>query len=88
MKGFIMTSFESHSFQRGPDVTTAQTYTTDEQVRFIDEKELAQLLSVSVSLVHKWRREGTGPKVYRLGGSRICRYRHADVIEWAKGDPK
>jgi predicted DNA-binding transcriptional regulator AlpA len=43
--------------------------------------EAASLLSVSLSLLKKWRIGGGGPKFVRLGG-RAIGYRRADLSEW------
>jgi len=45
----------------------------------LNEKQLAELLGVSVSLLQKQRVAGTGIRFYRLG--RACRYRAADIID-------
>ncbi|OYU51809.1 MAG: hypothetical protein CFE27_10020 [Alphaproteobacteria bacterium PA1] len=43
--------------------------------------EAALVLSVSLSLLKKWRAEGTGPRFVRLGG-RAIGYRRADLSNW------
>jgi|GEM_PF-1822317 excisionase family DNA binding protein len=47
---------------------------------FLTERELADLLKVTVGTVRRWRREGTGPPVLWAGGR--PRYRRADVDAW------
>jgi predicted DNA-binding transcriptional regulator AlpA len=46
--------------------------------------EAASLLSVSLSLLKKWRIGGGGPKFVRLGG-RAIGYRRADLSDWIEG---
>jgi predicted DNA-binding transcriptional regulator AlpA len=46
--------------------------------------EAASLLSVSLSLLKKWRLQGGGPRFVRLGG-RAIGYRRADLIDWIDG---
>jgi predicted DNA-binding transcriptional regulator AlpA len=43
--------------------------------------EAALVLSVSLSLLKKWRAEGAGPRFVRLGG-RAIGYRRADLSDW------
>jgi predicted DNA-binding transcriptional regulator AlpA len=43
--------------------------------------EAALVLSVSLSLLKKWRAEGVGPRFVRLGG-RAIGYRRADLSDW------
>lgn len=42
--------------------------------------QLASFLGVPVSTLRKWRREGTGPRAFKVG--RHLRYRRADVEVW------
>jgi predicted DNA-binding transcriptional regulator AlpA len=46
--------------------------------------EAAALLSVSLSLLKKWRIGGGGPRFVRLGG-RAIGYRRADLSDWIEG---
>jgi predicted DNA-binding transcriptional regulator AlpA len=43
--------------------------------------EAASLLSVSLSLLKKWRMQGDGPRYVRLGG-RAIGYRRTDLSDW------
>ena len=43
----------------------------------VDERSAARLLSVSVSALRRWRREGRGPRVTRI--ERCVRYRLSDL---------
>jgi predicted DNA-binding transcriptional regulator AlpA len=43
--------------------------------------EAALVLSVSLSLLKKWRVQGGGPRFVRLGG-RAIGYRRADLSDW------
>jgi len=46
----------------------------------MNESEVAQLASVSIALLRKWRRQGTGPRFLKLG--RLVRYLVKDVDAW------
>jgi predicted DNA-binding transcriptional regulator AlpA len=46
--------------------------------------EAASLLSVSLSLLKKWRLSGIGPRFVRLGG-RAIGYRRVDLLAWVEG---
>jgi predicted DNA-binding transcriptional regulator AlpA len=46
--------------------------------------EAASLLSVSLSLLKKWRLAGSGPRFVRLGG-RAIGYRRVDLLAWVEG---
>lgn len=43
-------------------------------------KQVAAMLSVSLSLLEKWRRDGKGPVWVRLDGQRAIRYRRTDIL--------
>lgn len=45
------------------------------------EKEVAEMLRVSVRTLQIWRASGTAPKHYRHGYKGV-RYKIADVISW------
>ncbi len=47
-------------------------------------REAALLLSVSLSLLKKWRLAGSGPRFVRLGG-RAIGYRRVDLLAWVEG---
>lgn len=51
--------------------------------RWLSERETAALLGLSVGTVRRYRRAGIGPAWSRLG-TRLVRYRRADVIAWAR----
>ena len=52
--------------------------------RFLDERQVADLLNLSVRTIQNWRVRGGGPQYVRI--SRRCiRYRLADVLAWAEG---
>ena len=55
----------------------------DNYPQFLDEKEVAALLNVSVALVRKWRARRTGPKVLKIGG-RLVRYELNAVLAFAR----
>jgi predicted DNA-binding transcriptional regulator AlpA len=49
--------------------------------RLLDEKEAAQLLSLSPSTVRGWRSRGEGPQFVRF--ERAIRYRRTDLLKYA-----
>jgi predicted DNA-binding transcriptional regulator AlpA len=49
-------------------------------MRLIDERQVGEMLGVSVFWVRKRRREGGGPKFFRIGGR--VRYSIQDVEGW------
>lgn len=55
----------------------------DAQERFIGVREAAEMLSVSVAFLRKWRRD---LPAYRLGGSRNGRivFKPAELVAWAE----
>ncbi len=53
---------------------------TDETLRLIDEKEVAEFLGVSRYSLQAWRVRGFGPTFVSVG--RLVRYRRADVVAW------
>ena len=46
-------------------------------------QDVAGLLEVSLSMVQRWQREGTGPPCLEIG--RQVRYRRAAVERWSTG---
>lgn len=50
------------------------------RARFLNEKEVAAMASISTSWLQKLRMLGDGPKFYKLG--KAVRYAEADVHQW------
>ncbi len=46
----------------------------------LTEQEASEVLTVSVSTMVRWRREGAGPPWFRLGGR--VRYRRDELLAW------
>jgi excisionase family DNA binding protein len=46
----------------------------------LTEAEAAELLTVSVVTLARWRKEATGPPWFRLGGR--VRYRRDELLAW------
>jgi predicted DNA-binding transcriptional regulator AlpA len=46
----------------------------------INEREVAKIMSLSVSLVRRWRVQKKGPRYYKIGAA--VRYRPEDVVSW------
>jgi predicted DNA-binding transcriptional regulator AlpA len=51
----------------------------------LQENEVAQLLTVSVAALRRWRVERRGPKYIKLGA--LVRYRRSDVELWISTRP-
>jgi predicted DNA-binding transcriptional regulator AlpA len=60
--------------------TTTSTTAGNESPRYLDEAEVAALLSLSPATLRTWRCLGRGPKFAKVG--RSVRYRPADVHGW------
>jgi hypothetical protein len=56
---------------------SAQTSTTTQPARLLDERQAAERLHCSVALLRKMRRERTGVTVTRI--SRLVRYAESDL---------
>ena len=50
---------------------------TDPPIRFLNEKELSTILSVSVATLRRWRLLGQGPRATKIGAA--VRYKPADI---------
>jgi len=48
--------------------------------KLLDERDVARLLGVSLSMVSKMRYQGVGPAFVKVG--KITRYQWSDVQEW------
>ena len=48
----------------------------------IDQREFAELIGVKYRAVETWRREGRGPKFFRVGIR--PRYRLRDIFDWQR----
>jgi predicted DNA-binding transcriptional regulator AlpA len=53
---------------------------------FLDEKQLAQRLRVSIGTLRLWRAEGKGPR-FRKVGDQLVRYAPSDVNDWLSRRP-
>ncbi|MBM3740407.1 MAG: helix-turn-helix domain-containing protein [Acidobacteria bacterium] len=54
--------------------------------KYINEKQVAEMLGISVRSLQGWRCRGRGPRFYRLGGDSV-RYRADEVQAWAESQP-
>ncbi len=50
-------------------------------LRVLTAASAAELLTVSIPVMERWRREGTGPRFIRLSARRVG-YRVADLRAW------
>ena len=55
----------------------------DQHDEVLTERQAAALLKVGERTLQRWRAEGQGPAVLRLGGRRLG-YLRSDVISWAR----
>ncbi|MBI3896451.1 MAG: helix-turn-helix domain-containing protein [Acidobacteria bacterium] len=53
--------------------------------KLLDEKELAQLIRVSIPTLRYWRSEGKGPRFRKVG--QMVRYAPSDVTAWLNSRP-
>jgi predicted DNA-binding transcriptional regulator AlpA len=53
-----------------------------EPTKYLNEDAVAELLSVSVRTIQRWRCTGDGPPFVRAGARRVI-YNPASVAEWA-----
>ncbi len=53
--------------------------------RFLNEKEVAALLTVSVATMRRWRLLGRGPKATKIGAA--VRYKRTDIEEFLNSCP-
>jgi hypothetical protein len=54
---------------------------SDEPIEtFLDEKQLAQKLHVSVGTLRLWRTERKGPRYHKIG--QLVRYSPTDIRDW------
>lgn len=51
--------------------------------KLLKEYQVARLLNMSLGVVRKWRKEGSGPPYMRIGNNTI-RYRESDIKVWLK----
>ena len=53
-----------------------------EPIKYLHEDDVAEMLSISVRTVQRWRSTGDGPKFIRAGARRVI-YNPDDVKTWA-----
>jgi hypothetical protein len=53
----------------------------------LKEQEVAQMLSVSLACLRKWRAQGRGPAFKRLAGGPAIRYAMSSLSEWIESQP-
>jgi predicted DNA-binding transcriptional regulator AlpA len=60
---------------------------SDESIEtYLNEKQLAQKLRVSVGTLRLWRAEGKGPR-FRKVGEQLVRYSAVDINHWLSRRP-
>ncbi len=52
---------------------------------FLNDREVAEMLGVSVATVRRWRLIKQGPRYLKLGG--LCKYRPEDLQSWIESLP-
>ncbi len=65
-----------------PRPTTTERGQMSEMTRALTEREVAELLVLSVATLRAWRHRGKGPRFLRLG--RSVRYLPADVADFVR----
>ena len=65
-----------------PRTTTRERGQMSETTRALTEREVAELLGLSVATLRAWRHRGKGPRFLRLG--RSVRYLPADVADFVR----
>lgn len=53
---------------------------------FLDEKQLAEKLRISIGTLRLWRTESKGPR-FRKVGDQLVRYAPSDVNDWLNRRP-
>ncbi len=65
-----------------PRATMTERGQTSDTTRALTEREVAELLGLSVATLRAWRHRGKGPRFLRLG--RSVRYLPADVDDFVR----
>ena len=65
-----------------PRTTRTERDRTPDSARALTEREVAELLGLSVATLRAWRHRGKGPRFLRLG--RSVRYLPADLDEFVR----
>ena len=65
-----------------PRATTTERGQMSETTRALTEREVAELLGLSVATLRAWRHRGKGPRFLRLG--RSVRYLPSDVADFVR----
>ena len=63
-----------------PRATTVKGAPTSDTTRALTEREVAELLGLSVATLRAWRHRGKGPRFLRLG--RSVRYLPSDLADF------
>jgi predicted DNA-binding transcriptional regulator AlpA len=53
--------------------------------RLLNDRQVAELMSVSVATVRRWRLHGAGPRYFKIGA--LVRYCPEEVRTWLKARP-
>lgn len=54
-------------------------------IHLLDERQVAELLGVSVATCRRWRLQKQGPRFLKLGA--LCKYRIEDITSWLESRP-
>jgi excisionase family DNA binding protein len=65
-----------------PRATTVKGAPTSDTTRALTEREVAELLGLSVATLRAWRHRGKGPRFLRLG--RSVRYLPSDLADFVR----
>jgi excisionase family DNA binding protein len=54
-------------------------------IHLVNDRQVAELLGVSLATVRRWRLLNRGPRFLKLGAS--CKYKFSDVASWLESRP-
>ena len=69
---------EIRFFQEGQSPKEGENKRKMETPRWIDEREVSEIIAVAVQTLRNWRFQSTGPAYFKIG--RSVRYRLSDII--------
>ena len=77
-------SFSRAVFFRSKGLYMSEILTPLSYSRFLSEKEVADILGISIKTTQAWRLKSIGPRYWRLNG-KLVRYLWQDIIDYLEG---
>ena len=77
-------SFSRAVFFRSKGLYMSEIPTPLSYSRFLSEKEVADILGISIKTTQAWRLKSIGPRYWRLNG-KLVRYLWQDIIDYLEG---